>query len=136
MRGAGWLSRGNSGTLFSLSPRQDSGEVHRCCSADKSKLEEPTMKRKTVVAIAWFALICLASLLASNGQAEGGKGSKTDTATVEKELGALQGTWTFVSGEAGGKEVMGEDKNFFLVIRGDVGVLKIGKNVGQVCKIK
>jgi uncharacterized protein (TIGR03067 family) len=94
------------------------------------------MKRKTVVAIVGLALLCLASLPAYHGHAAGEKGTKTDAAAVMKELARLQGTWTFVSREAGGKQVMGEDKNFFLVIRGDVGVLKIGKSIGQVCKIK
>ena len=70
--------------------------------------------------------------------APGGTGARAgDQADVEKELRKFQGTWTFESSEAGGKELpAGELKGLVLIFEGDKHTVKKGDEVIQVGRQK
>jgi uncharacterized protein (TIGR03067 family) len=75
------------------------------------------------------ALSCAVGLAAS-----GGSGTPADDkADLEKEVRKFQGTWTFESSEAGGKELpAGELKGLVLIFEGDKHTVKKGDEVIQV----
>jgi len=79
--------------------------------------------------ISLVALFCAVGFAAS-----GGSGILADDkADLEKELRKFQGTWTFESSEAGGKELAaGELKGLILVFEGDKHTVKKGNEVIQV----
>ena len=79
--------------------------------------------------IALVALFCTVVLTAA-----GGIGARADDkADVEKELKKFQGTWTFESVEAGGKEAPAEQfKGMTLTFAGDKHTVKKGDEVIQV----
>jgi uncharacterized protein (TIGR03067 family) len=78
--------------------------------------------------------ISLAVLLCAIGfAASGASGALADDKTdIEKELRKFQGTWTFESSEAGGKELpAGELREFVLTFEGDKHTVKKGNEVIQ-----
>jgi uncharacterized protein (TIGR03067 family) len=79
--------------------------------------------------IALVALLCTLVLTAS-----GGTGARAgDKPDVEKELKKFQGTWTFESVEAGGKEQpAAEFKGMTVTFEGDKFTVKKGEEVIQV----
>ena len=79
--------------------------------------------------IALETLLCTLVLTAS-----GGTGARADDrADVEKELKKFQGTWTFASVEAGGKEEpAAQFKGMTLTFEGDKHTVKKGDEVIQV----
>lgn len=79
--------------------------------------------------ISLVALFCAVGLAAS-----GGSDTLADEkADLEKEVRKFQGTWTFESSEAGGKELpAGELKGFILTFEGDKHTVKKGDEVIQV----
>ena len=79
--------------------------------------------------IALVTLLCTLVLTAS-----GGTGTRAgDKAEVEKELKKFQGTWTFVSVEAGGKELpASEVAGLVLTFEGAMHTVKKGNEVIQV----
>jgi len=83
--------------------------------------------------IALVTLLCTFALTAS-----GGTGSRADDkADVEKELKKFQGTWTFESVEAGGKEVpAAEFKRITVTFEGDRYTVKKGDEVIQAATQK
>src|SRR5438128_6538605 len=83
--------------------------------------------------IALVTLLCTLGLTAS-----GGTGARTDDkADVEKELKKFQGTWTFESVEAGGKQVSAaEFKGTTVTFEGDKVTVKKGDEVIQVATQK
>jgi uncharacterized protein (TIGR03067 family) len=74
------------------------------------------------------ALFCAVGLAAS-----GGSGTRADDkADLEKEVRKFQGTWTFESSEAGGKDLpAGELKGLVLTFEGDKHTVKKGNEVIQ-----
>ena len=78
--------------------------------------------------IARVTLLCTLVLTAS-----GGSGARAgDKADVEKELKKFQGTWTFASVEAGGKEApAAEFKGMTVTFEGDKYTVKKGDEVIQ-----
>src|SRR5438034_6370452 len=87
------------------------------------------MSRKTGMRISPVALFCAVGFTAS-----GGSGTLADEkADLKKEVRKFQGTWTFESSEAGGKELpAGELKGFILTFEGDKHTVKKGDEVIQV----
>jgi len=83
--------------------------------------------------IALGTLLCTLVLTAS-----GGTGARAgDQADVEKELKMFQGTWTFESVEAGGKEVpAAEFKGITVTFEGDKYTVKKGDEVIQAATLK
>ena len=83
--------------------------------------------------IALVTLLCTLVLTAS-----GGTGARTDDkADVEKELKKFQGTWTFESVEAGGKEVpAAEFKGIRVTFEGNKYTVKKGDEVIQAATQK
>jgi uncharacterized protein (TIGR03067 family) len=83
--------------------------------------------------IALVALLCALVLTASAGT-----GARADDkADVEKELKKFQGTWTFESVEAGGKEVpAAEFKGITVTFEGDKYTVRKGAEVIQAAKQK
>src|SRR2546423_10706859 len=83
--------------------------------------------------IALVTLFCALGLTAS-----GGAGARADDAAdVEKELQKFQGTWTFESVEAGGKEVpAAEFKGITVTFEGDKYTVKNGDEVIQAATQK
>ena len=83
--------------------------------------------------IALVTLLCALVLTAS-----GGTGARADDkADVEKELKKFQGTWTFESVEAGGKEVpAAEFKGITVTFEGDKYTVKKGDDVIQAATLK
>ena len=79
--------------------------------------------------ISLVALFCAVGFTAS-----GGSDTLADEkADLEKEVRKFQGTWTFESSEAGGKELpAGELKGFILTFEGDKHTVKKGEEVIQV----
>ena len=77
-----------------------------------------------------FAALCCAVGFAASG----GPGILADDkADLEKEVRKFQGTWTFESSEAGGKELpAGELKGLILTFEGDKHTVKKGDDVLQV----
>ena len=83
--------------------------------------------------IALVTLLCTLVLTASGGT--GGRAG--DKADVEKELKKFQGTWTFESVEAGGKEVpAAEFKGITVTFEGDKYTVKKGDEVIQAATQK
>src|SRR5437879_4175702 len=79
--------------------------------------------------IALVTLLCTLVLTASGGFGARAEGK----ADVENELKKFQGTWTFESVEAGGKELpAGELKALILTFEGDKHTVKKGDEVIQV----
>ena len=83
--------------------------------------------------IALGTLLCALVLTAS-----GGTGARAgDKAEVEKELKKFQGTWTFESVEAGGKDVpAAEFKGITVTFEGDKFTVRKGDEVIQAAKQK
>ena len=83
--------------------------------------------------IALVTLLCTLVLAAS-----GGTGARADDkAEVEKELKKFQGTWTFESVEAGGKEIpAAEFKGMTVTFEGDKYTVKKGDEVVQAATQK
>jgi uncharacterized protein (TIGR03067 family) len=83
--------------------------------------------------IALVTLLCVLGLTAS-----GGTGARADDkADLEKELKRFQGTWTFESVEAGGKEVpAAEFKGITITFEGDKYTVKKGDAVIQAATQK
>ena len=83
--------------------------------------------------IALVTLVCALVLTASAGT-----GARADDkADVEKELKQFQGTWTFESVEAGGKEVpAAEFKGITVTFEGDKYTVRKGDEVIQAAKQK
>jgi uncharacterized protein (TIGR03067 family) len=81
--------------------------------------------------IALVALLCVLCLGASAGTSA----RADDKADVEKELKKFQGTWTFESVEAGGKEVPADGfKGVTITFEGDKYTVKNGDEVIQAAK--
>jgi uncharacterized protein (TIGR03067 family) len=79
--------------------------------------------------IALVTLLCTVGLTASGGTGAQGDGK----ADVEKDLKLFQGTWTFESVEAGGKQLPAADfKSMTVVFEGDRFTVKKGDEVIQV----
>jgi uncharacterized protein (TIGR03067 family) len=75
------------------------------------------------------ALLCTVGFAASGGA----RILADDKADLEKEVKKLQGTWTFESSEAGGKEVPADGlKGLVLIFEGDKHTVKNGDKVIQV----
>jgi uncharacterized protein (TIGR03067 family) len=83
--------------------------------------------------IALVTLLCILGLTAS-----GGTGARADDkADVEKELKMFQGTWTFESVEAGGKEVPADQfKGMTVTFEGDKYSVKTGDMVVEAATLK
>jgi uncharacterized protein (TIGR03067 family) len=79
--------------------------------------------------IALVTLLCAFVLTAL-----GGTGARAgDKADVEKELQKFQGTWTFESAEAGGRQLpAGDLKGLVLIFEGDKHTVKKGDEVVRV----
>ena len=83
--------------------------------------------------IALVTLLCTLVLTASGGS----RARQDDKANVEKELKKFQGTWTFESVEAGGKEVpAAEFKGITVTFEGDKYTVKKGDEVIQAATLK
>src|SRR5260370_39997998 len=83
--------------------------------------------------IALVTLLCTLGLTASGGP----RARADDTVDVEKELKKFQGTWTFESIEAGGKEVpAAEFKGITVSFEGDKYTVKKGDEVIQAATRK
>src|SRR5437764_7726524 len=83
--------------------------------------------------IALVTLLCALVLTASDGSCA----RADDKADVEKELKKFQGTWTFASVEAGGKEVpAAEFQGITVTFEGDKYAVKKGDEVVQACTLK
>ncbi len=83
--------------------------------------------------IALVILLCILGITAS-----GGTGARADDkADVEKELKKFQGTWTFESVEAGGKEVpAAQFEGITVTFEGDKYTVKKGEQVVQAATQK
>src|SRR5262245_11237767 len=87
------------------------------------------MSRRTGMRISFAALCCAVGLAASAGSGTLA-GEKDD---LEKEAKKFQGTWTFESSEAGGKELPTDElKEFILTFEGEKHTVKKGDEVIQV----
>jgi uncharacterized protein (TIGR03067 family) len=76
--------------------------------------------------ISLVALFCVVGFAASGTLAD-------DKADIEKEIRKFQGTWTFESSEAAGKELpAGELKELILIFEGDKHTVRKGDEVIQV----
>src|SRR6516165_9341826 len=86
------------------------------------------MSRRTCMRISLVALLCAACFAAS-----GAPGTLADDkADLEQEVKRFQGTWTFQSSEAGGKELPADElKGFLLTFKGDKHTVKKGNKVIQ-----
>jgi uncharacterized protein (TIGR03067 family) len=87
------------------------------------------MTRSPGMRFSLVALLCTVVITAF-----GGPGARADDkADVEKELKKFQGTWSFESGEAGGKELpAAELKELILIFEGNKFTVKKGDQVIQI----
>jgi uncharacterized protein (TIGR03067 family) len=84
------------------------------------------MSRKTYMRISLVTLFCAVGFTASGTLAD-------DKADLEKEVRKFQGTWTFESSVAGGKELPADQlKGLILLFEGEKHTVKKGDDVIQV----
>ena len=91
------------------------------------------MQRKTAGTVLCLTLVAFFLGVCQHGTCQE---ANDKNGAIRKELQKLQGTWSHVSRQVAGKEIVGEDKTALCVVRGNQVVFKRGTNVQQVGVLK